>query len=160
MREVNQAGAAVPFRHFGNFSITATGKPYMHDLGDQTSLTIENMHSDEQFVAETFAQLAYALTPRKIAVPVPGPETSYRSVLVEHVDDYMRTTLDAYYQDESVASLINFEDFEEAFFTAPGISFPNLRLVSATIHSAKIGEWLDDYRTQNCNKSSMNGRML
>jgi hypothetical protein len=146
MREVNQAGVTIHGRHFGNFSLTASGKSYMHDLGNPTSLIRENMHSDEQFLAETFAELAYAVTPRKIVVPVPGPDSPYRNTIMKHLDTFTETFLKSYYQDDAIGTHVKFEDFEETFFASLHKPLTELKTATALLHCNTVRKWLEDYR--------------
>jgi hypothetical protein len=146
MREIHQAAATAAARHLGNFSLTRQGRPYAHDIGTPSSLTREDMYSDEQFIAETFGHLAFILTPRKIVVPVPGADGPYRETVMKHYDQIMQTVLGTYYDDPTLASEINLESFAEAFFAAQREPVVNLKLTPAATHAKVVGRWLKEYR--------------
>ncbi len=148
MRLFNSRGIAAPGRHFGNISLMEDRRLFMHDLGPPHSSIRECMDSDAQFAAESFAQLVYAVTPRKICIPVPPQGHAARRVVVEHVSECLATSLAAYYGDPAAGAAFSLADMQATFDGALRMPMAQVDTSLARYHVAKVVSWLRERRCE------------
>ena len=144
IRMLNRNGLVSPGRHFGNMSFTPDGHIFVHDLGPPHSVFHNHLHSDEQYVAEAFCQLAYAMTPRKVIVPVPPPTSVARMVAVDYLPQYLHSTLSEYYDNDRRASSITFDEFEATFFDTLETPLQKVKTQAAKLHCECVLRWLNE----------------
>jgi hypothetical protein len=129
IRCFHDSGFLLPFRHVHNISETNDGAILMHDLGDSCALRVEHMFSEDQFIAEAFANVAFAVAPREHVVDNAARFEEVRKVVHDRLPFFFRESLAGYFG--HFDSVWTFEDFEAAFRAAFGSPFQCLENVSA-----------------------------
>jgi hypothetical protein len=114
IRLMHQAGFAVPFRHFANLSLSEDGPIFMHDLGDRRALLKSDLIDDEQFYAEAFSNLTFALAPAEHIIAGPAIEIS-RETILAHLDRFSGATLEGYFGAQGGELPYSFENIEDTF---------------------------------------------
>lgn len=141
MHELNSRGIVSPGRHFGNFSLDLSGKAFLHDLGPTPSLIYEHLQSDDQYAAETFSQLIYSITPRKVCIPVPPEYSHARTVLTHNYHQFLHKTLLAYYRTNEVEAF-NANEVQDAFFDVLSRPISESKKPFAGFHLRMVRLWL------------------
>ncbi len=119
---MHQRGYLLPFRHFHNLSHTRDGVLMMHDLGDRCALSLRHMWSENQFVAEAFTNLAFAMAPMEHIVDSAPRYLEVREVVTENAEEFGEATLEGYLGGPSHGTEFSFASVERAFragFHAP-----------------------------------------
>ena len=122
MRAMHDAGFLMPFRHFLNLSF-AGDFVLMHDLGDRRAVFRSQLADDDQFYAEAFCNLTYAMTPDE-HLPVRAPRSRESAeIILAHLDRVTTATIEGYFGACAAELPFTFNAVEEAFQDAFDIPF-------------------------------------
>ena len=142
MRTMHGAGFLQPFRHFLNLSFL-DGFVLMHDLGDRRAVTRGELMDDNQFFAEAFCNLAYAMTPDEHIVDQAARCVESANVALANLDRFTAATLQGYLGGAAEGFSLDFDSFEEVFREGFEKTFSELRQPIAVGYRAMLAKELE-----------------
>jgi hypothetical protein len=142
MRVMHNVGFLQPFRHFLNLSFL-DGYVLMHDLGDRRAVMRDELMDDNQFFAEAFCNLMYALTPDEQIVDQAARCVESASIAMANLDCFTTATLEGYFGRTAEQLSLNFDAFEEVFREGFEKGFSELKHPVAVSYRSLLAKQLE-----------------